>query len=78
MGNRRHAVRGVVPDGLHHAAHSQHRPQPRLRAAGLRRLRRMRTFGLLHATYSALTVVNVVLGVLVTLWIQKEHPSQDS
>jgi len=38
----------------------------------------LRTFGLLNATYSALTVVNVVLGVLVTLWIQKEHPSQDS
>jgi hypothetical protein len=38
----------------------------------------MRTFGLLHATYSAFTIVNVVLGVLVTLWIQKEHPSQDS
>jgi len=36
----------------------------------------LRTFGLLHAAYSALTVVNVVLGVLVTLWIQKEHPSQ--
>jgi hypothetical protein len=32
---------------------------------------------LLHATYSALTFVNVVLGVLVTLWIQKEHPIQD-
>ena len=38
----------------------------------------MRTFGLLHATYSAFTIVNVVLGVLVTLWIQKEQPSQDS
>jgi len=38
----------------------------------------LRTFGLLHAAYSALTVVNVVLGVLVTLWLQKEHPSQDS
>jgi hypothetical protein len=37
----------------------------------------LRTFGLLHATYSALTFVNVVLGVLVTLWIQKEHPIQD-
>jgi hypothetical protein len=36
----------------------------------------LRTFGLLHAAYSALTVVNVVLGILVTLWIQKEHPSQ--
>jgi len=38
----------------------------------------MRTFGLLMATYSALTLVNVVLGVLVTLWIQKEHPSQEA
>jgi hypothetical protein len=38
----------------------------------------LRTFGLLHATYLALTVVNLVLGVLVTLWIQKEHPSQDA
>jgi hypothetical protein len=38
----------------------------------------LRTFGLLNAAYSALTIVNVVLGVLVTLWIQKEHPSQDS
>jgi hypothetical protein len=38
----------------------------------------MRTFGLLHAAYSVLTVVNVVLGILVTLWIQKERPSQDS
>jgi hypothetical protein len=37
----------------------------------------LRTFGLLHAAYAALTVVNVVLGILVTLWIQKEHPSQD-
>lgn len=38
----------------------------------------MRTFGLLHATYSAFTVVNVVVGVLVTLWLQKERPSQVS
>ena len=38
----------------------------------------MRTFGLLHATYSAFTIVIVVLGILVTLWIQKEQPSQDS
>ena len=36
----------------------------------------LRTFGLLHATYSAFTLVNVVVGILVTLWIQKEHPSQ--
>jgi hypothetical protein len=39
---------------------------------------RMRTFGLLHATYSVFTLINVVLGIFVTLWIQKEHPSQDS
>ena len=38
----------------------------------------LRTFGLLHAAYSALTLVNVVLGVLVPVWIQKEHPSQDA
>ena len=38
----------------------------------------MRTFGLLHAAYTVLTLVNLVLGVLVTLWIQKEHPSQDA
>jgi hypothetical protein len=38
----------------------------------------MRTFGLLHATYTALTIVNVVLGILVTMWIQKERPSQAS
>ena len=38
----------------------------------------MRTFGLLHTAYSAFTIVNVVLGILVTLWIQKERPSQDS
>jgi hypothetical protein len=38
----------------------------------------LRTFALLHTTYSALMVVNVVLGVLITFWIQKEHPSQDS
>ena len=38
----------------------------------------MRTFGLLHAAYTVLTLINLVLGVLVTLWIQKEHPSQDA
>ena len=36
------------------------------------------TFGLLHTAYSAFTIVNVVLGILVTLWIQKDRPSQDS
>ncbi|HZI52000.1 MAG TPA: hypothetical protein VFE29_09265 [Terriglobia bacterium] len=38
----------------------------------------MRTFGLLHAAYSAFTFVNFVLGILVTWWIQKERPSHDS
>jgi hypothetical protein len=32
----------------------------------------MRTFGLLHAAYSVFTVINVLLGVLVTLWIQRK------
>jgi hypothetical protein len=31
----------------------------------------LRTFALLHAAYTVLTLVNVVLGVLVTLWVQK-------
>jgi len=35
----------------------------------------MRTFGLLHATYTVFSVINLVLGVLVTLWIQRERPS---
>jgi hypothetical protein len=38
----------------------------------------MRTFGLLHAAYTVLTLVNIVLGILVTRWIQKEHPSQEA
>ena len=33
----------------------------------------MRTFGLLHATYTVLMVINLVLGILVTLWIQREQ-----
>jgi hypothetical protein len=39
---------------------------------------KLRTFGLLHVTYAVFTLINFVLGILVTLWIQKEHPSQDS
>jgi hypothetical protein len=35
----------------------------------------MRTFGLLHTTYTVFSVINLVLGVLVTLWIQRERPS---
>jgi hypothetical protein len=34
----------------------------------------MRTFGLLHAAYSVFTVINLLLGVLVTLWIQRKDP----
>jgi len=37
----------------------------------------MRTFALLHTAYAVFTLINVVLGVLVTLWIQKSTPSQD-
>lgn len=32
----------------------------------------MRAFGLLHAAYSVSTVINLLLGVLVTLWIQRK------
>jgi hypothetical protein len=38
----------------------------------------MRTFGLLHITYSVFTLINLVLGILVTLWIQKADPSHDA
>lgn len=37
----------------------------------------MRTFALLHTAYAVFTLINVVLGVLVTLWIQKSRPSQE-
>ena len=37
----------------------------------------MRTFALLHTAYAVFTLINVVLGVLVTLWIQKSSPSQE-
>lgn len=33
----------------------------------------MRTFGLLHTTYTVFSVINLVLGILVTLWIQRER-----
>lgn len=39
---------------------------------------KLRTFGLLHVTYSVFTLVNFILGILVTIWLQKEHPIQDS
>jgi hypothetical protein len=31
----------------------------------------LRTFGLLHATYSVFTIINLILGIVVTLWIQR-------
>jgi hypothetical protein len=37
----------------------------------------MRTFALLHTAYAVFTLINIVLGVLVTLWIQKSTPSQE-
>ena len=37
----------------------------------------LRTFGLWHAAYAVFTLINIVLGVLVTLWIQKSNPNQD-
>jgi hypothetical protein len=37
----------------------------------------MRTFGLLHTAYTVFTLINIVLGVVVTLWIQKSAPSQE-
>jgi hypothetical protein len=33
----------------------------------------LRTFGLLHATYTVLDGVLLILGILVTLWIQKNE-----
>jgi hypothetical protein len=33
----------------------------------------LQTFGLLHATYSVMTLVNLILGVLVTLWIRRSE-----
>jgi hypothetical protein len=37
----------------------------------------MRTFALLHTAYAVFTLINVVLGVLVTLWIQRADPNQE-
>ena len=38
----------------------------------------MNPIGLLHTASSAFMIMNVVVGILVTLWIQKDRPSQDS
>jgi hypothetical protein len=37
----------------------------------------MRTFALLHTAYAVFTLINIVLGVLVILWLQKSGPSQE-
>jgi hypothetical protein len=34
----------------------------------------MRTFGLLHTAYTVFSVINIVLGILVTLGIRSERP----
>jgi hypothetical protein len=35
----------------------------------------LQKFGLLHATYSSLTLINLILGGVVTFWIQRESSS---
>ena len=35
----------------------------------------LRTFGLLHVTYTMLTLIEFILGVLATIWIQKPKES---
>lgn len=37
----------------------------------------MRTFALLHTAYAVFTLINIVLGLLVILWLQKSSPSQE-
>ena len=37
----------------------------------------MRTFALLHTAYSVFTLINIVLGILVTFWIQRADPNQE-
>jgi hypothetical protein len=37
----------------------------------------MRTFALLHTAYAVFTLINFVLGVLVTVWIQRADPNQE-
>ena len=31
----------------------------------------LRKFGLLHVTYTVMTLINLILGILSTIWIQK-------
>ena len=45
--------------------------------ARARTLKTLRTFALLHTAYAVFTLINLVLGVLVTLWIQKSDPIQE-
>jgi len=37
----------------------------------------MRTFALLHTAYSVLTFINLVLGIFVVHWLQKERPDAE-
>ncbi len=36
----------------------------------------LRKFGLLHVTYTVMTLINLILGVLTTIWIQKPRASR--
>jgi len=44
-------------------------PPPEVTAA-------LRKFGLLHVTYTVMTLINLILGVLSTIWIQKPQISR--
>jgi hypothetical protein len=37
----------------------------------------MRAFALWHTAYAVFTLINIVLGIVVTLWIQKSTPSHE-
>jgi hypothetical protein len=38
---------------------------------------RLRTFGLLHAAYSFLDGIEVILGIMVTVWLMREKPEPE-
>ena len=38
----------------------------------------MRTFGLLHAAFSVFTLINLILGILATVWIQNAGNSRSA
>jgi hypothetical protein len=36
----------------------------------------LRKFGLLHVTYTVMTLINLILGILATIWIQNPQTSR--